>query len=109
MRAAGVDVQVSIVSFAISDQGLRESFQEWADLGGGAYFDADDPAALSSAMQAAIRQSFEVTASDGRVVARGVAGGDAIELTPGAYTVKSGSKSQTVTIQAGRGATVTLE
>ena len=109
LRAAGSDVRVNIVGFAIDDEGLREAFEEWAGLGGGAYFDANDADALTAALQGAVRRSFEVLDASGRKVASGVAGGEPVDLMPGAYVVKAGSQSLPAEIEAGRLATVTLE
>jgi hypothetical protein len=109
LRAAGFTVKVNIVGFAIGDDTpLKESFQDWADLGGGAYFDAADATGLREAFLGALQQSFEVLSSGGVTVADGVAGGPAIVLPPGAYTVKTRSVTQSVTIEAGKTASVTL-
>ncbi|NJN52741.1 MAG: VWA domain-containing protein, partial [Gammaproteobacteria bacterium] len=42
LRAAGLDVRVNIVGFAIDEIGLKETFQSWAQAGNGAYFDAQN-------------------------------------------------------------------
>ena len=40
LRAQGHNLRVSIVGYAIDDDGLRDTFARWAKLGGGEYFDA---------------------------------------------------------------------
>jgi len=105
LRAGGADVRVNIVGFAIDDQALAETFADWADLGGGTYFSANDAAALRAALTGALERPFEIVDSAGRIVARGVAGDDPVTLPPGAYTVKSGGASRKVQVEAGKTAT----
>ncbi len=88
LKEAGLDVRVSIVGFAVDDQALKDTFAEWANAGGGGYFDATAPEELAPAVAKALLPSFEVVAADGSVVATGVAGGDAIEVPPGTYTIR---------------------
>jgi hypothetical protein len=87
LRAAGLDVRVNIVGFAIDELALKETFETWAQLGGGSYFDAADGAALSRAFRASLRLPFEVE-KEGKVVATGIVNGDALELPPGSYQVE---------------------
>ncbi|MCP5113285.1 MAG: hypothetical protein GY953_20835, partial [bacterium] len=106
-----VDVRVNIVGFAIDDQELRASFRYWADLGGGGYFDANNPAALGESVSQALRQPFEVVNAKGQVVAEGLIGGDPVDVMPGAYTVRTKSKpvrSQSVEVRPQETATVRL-
>jgi hypothetical protein len=87
LRAAGFDVRVNIVGFAIDELALKEEFETWARVGGGNYFDAADGAALGRAIRASLRLPYEVE-KDGAVVATGVVNGDALELPPGTYQVE---------------------
>jgi hypothetical protein len=109
LRDAGVEVRVNVVGFAIDDAGLRESFQDWADLGGGAYFDARDAAGLMPAVVGALRPTFDVIDDKGQSVADGVVDGDEVELLPGSYTIRVGTKTQPAQVEASKTATVTLE
>lgn len=102
LRAGGADVRVNIVGFAIDDPTLAETFADWADLGGGTYFSANDAAALRAALTGALERPFKVVDSTGRIVARGVAGDDPVSLPPGAYSVRSGGASRAVQIEAGK-------
>jgi len=88
LKEQGLDVRVSIVGFAVDDQALKDTFAEWAGAGGGGYFDATKPEELAPAVARALLPSFEVVSADGAVVATGVAGGAAIEVPPGTYTIR---------------------
>jgi hypothetical protein len=87
LRAAGFDVRVNIVGFAVDELALKEQFETWARVGGGTYFDAADGAALGRAIRASLRLPYEVE-KDGTVVATGAVNGDALELPPSRYQVK---------------------
>lgn len=82
-----VDVRLNIVGFALDDAALKATFAEWAESGGGRYFDAADATALSSAVSQALRVPYRVL-DDGKEIARGIVNGDAIELAAGEYTIE---------------------
>lgn len=107
LAAAGMDVRVNIVGFAIDELMLEEEFERWARLGGGRYLDAADGAGLRQAIRGAIRPSFEVLDGD-EVVAAGTVGGDPVELPAGEYRVRvaGGEELGTVTIAGGEEASV---
>jgi Mg-chelatase subunit ChlD len=88
LRALGFDVRINIVGFAVDEPQTRESFQKWAALGGGHFFDSSDQASLGKALQQALARGFEVIAADGKVVAQGVVGGEPVSLPPGSYSVR---------------------
>jgi len=88
LRNEGIDVRVNIVGFAIDDTELKKSFSEWAELGGGQYFDAPDAESLKAGMQQALQSPFEVINDAGDVIATGIVGGASIELPAGEYRVK---------------------
>lgn len=88
LRGLGFDVRINIVGFAVDEPQTRELFQSWAALGGGHFFDSSDQASLGKALQQALAQGFEVIGADGKVVARGVVGGDPVSVPPGSYAVK---------------------
>jgi hypothetical protein len=108
LEAAGVPVTLNIVGFAIDDAGLRAAFRQWSELAGGAYFDASDAAGLDAGVQKALRSRYEVVDATGRVHARGVVGGEAVELMPGSYTVRSGARESKAEINDGETSTVAL-
>lgn len=109
LNKAGIEVRVNIVGFAIADQGLRDAFEEWARLGGGSYFSADDATGLQAALSGAVQPVFEVTDSSGRAVATGTAGGEPITLVPGSYSVKIANKSLPVRIESGKTTTAAVQ
>ena len=88
LRAAGIDVIVDVVGFAINNDQLKTQFESWAEIGGGQYFDASDSEGLAEALGEAFRPKFRVLDQDGTTVAIGAINGDSIELPIGAYTVE---------------------
>jgi hypothetical protein len=88
LKKAGVAVRVNIVGFAIDDAKLAATFRHWADTGEGSYFDAQDAAGLNAALAQAMRPGFEVVTAQGQAVAEGLAGGDAVRVMPGTYSVR---------------------
>jgi Mg-chelatase subunit ChlD len=110
LRAADVDVKLNIVGMGIDDTGLRQTFEAWAEAGGGTYLDASDPAALAAALEAATRPNFAVIDAAGEEVARGRLG-EAIELPAGRYFVRLGGSfpDHAVTLSPGESAIVVLE
>ena len=88
LREQGVDVRVNIVGFAIDDAGLRTLFEEWAALGGGRYFAADNAEELGSAVQEALVAPFRVTDAEGALIAEGTVNDAPVELPAGAYIVE---------------------
>jgi hypothetical protein len=87
LRAAGVDVRVNIVGFAIDEHQLREQFGTWARAGGGRYIEARNRAELHSAMAVTVEPPFEVLRGEDVVVA-GVVNGETVSLVPGTYRVR---------------------
>ncbi len=90
MRGKETDLRVNIVGYAIEDAGLADTFANWADLGNGAYFSADNQDQLAEALTAATQPKFAVVNAEGRIVARGLAGADPIALPAGPYEVRFG-------------------
>ena len=88
LRAAGVDVTLSIVSLALDDAAASERFASLAALGNGAYTDVGDPAELAAAIRDSLAVPFEVLGPDGSVLARGLVGGEPVSLERGVYTVR---------------------
>jgi hypothetical protein len=61
--------------------------REWARLGNGDFFRADDAQSLGTAVGRALSAPFVVHDSDGEQVATGTVNGDPVELPPGTYEV----------------------
>jgi len=91
LRGRGLDVQLSVVGFAIDDAALKSTFRAWADLGGGGYFDADSAEALATSLRTVISGPFEVLDAGGERVAQGIVGGAPVVLPPGRYRVQTRS------------------
>lgn len=91
LRGSGTQVRVNIIGFAIDELMLRETFQQWAELGGGQYVDARNAADLTAGLASSIEQSFQVLDAGGKVVGSGQANGVALELPPGDYHITAGS------------------
>jgi hypothetical protein len=87
-------VRLSIVGFALAPDvaaAAGDRFTGWAELGGGAYFEALDREALAAAVEASLRPPelrFTVLDAAGDVVAQGVVGGEAVPLPGGVYRVR---------------------
>lgn len=87
LKARGIDVNLNIVGFAIDDIDLATQFADWAELGGGRYFVADDQTGLTAAIVAALDATYVVFDSAGRQVADGFLDGEPVSLAPGSYRV----------------------
>jgi Mg-chelatase subunit ChlD len=87
LRAAGHDVRIDIVGFAVDEVALEETFRGWARLGGGHYFDAENGEQLRAAMRDALQPAYEVL-SGSELVATGAVNGESIELPVGSYRVR---------------------
>jgi hypothetical protein len=87
LRTGGLDVRINIVGFAVDEVVLKETFREWARLGGGGFFDAQDGEQLRAAMRASLQTTYEVSAG-GKTVATGTVNGEPSELPAGKYRVR---------------------
>ncbi len=96
LRDQGLDVQVSIIGFAIDDADLKNDFETWASLGGGSYFDARSADELIQSLRTVISGPFRVFNAAGEVVGQGVIGGAEIVLPAGIYRVETIAKQPLV-------------
>jgi hypothetical protein len=109
LRNTGGDIRVNIIGFAIDELMLRETFQQWAQLGGGHYVDARNAADLTAGLTASLERTYEVQDAGGAVVAAGQVNGLALELPPGDYRVKPPSgEILSIRVQAGEEAALTV-
>ena len=60
---------------------------QWAQVGNGAFFDAQNAEQLKQAVRATLSPTYEVL-RDGKSIASGTVNGDAIELPVGSYLVR---------------------
>jgi hypothetical protein len=112
LRAQGIDVRVNIVGFAVDDAALQATFEQWATLGGGSYFNANNAGELDAAVNQALAAPFRLLDATGAEVASGVVNGEAVALPAGTYTVDvltEPVQQSTVTIAGGEAVTVTVE
>ncbi|MFN2322962.1 MAG: VWA domain-containing protein [Trueperaceae bacterium] len=92
LRAAGMDVQVSIVSLGLDDPADVAAFEALAEAVGASYVGTDDFDGLRDAVLAALAVPYQVLALDGTVVANGLVDGDPVELPAGSYRVRVGAE-----------------
>jgi hypothetical protein len=90
LRAAGVQVTVNIVGFAVDDSAIAATLAGWAQAGGGRYLPAADEQGLGQALTDAVSEGFTVQDGSGKIVAQGQVGGAAVDLAPGTYQVVVG-------------------
>jgi hypothetical protein len=85
--AGGPEVRVNIVGFAIDELMLQETFEEWARLGNGKYFNAADGAELAASLRESIEVPFSVLDASGAVVATGTVNGSPVAVDAGTYRI----------------------
>lgn len=95
LRASGFDVRINIVGFSVENNAIKDTFRNWAKLGGGNYFDAADEKELAKAMKAAVSLPLKVVDDVGAVVGAGLVDGSAIVVRPGRYSVEVGGPTGT--------------
>jgi hypothetical protein len=88
IKTAGLELEVNIVGFDIKEAGARQELESIAASTGGRYIDAKDADELLLALQATLKLEYVVLDGAGKEAGRGVVGGEAIKLNPGAYTVR---------------------
>ncbi len=87
LKDKGVDVRINIVGFAIDNEKLKAQFAEWAKLGNGAYFEANDKKSLDEAIKKALQIPFKVYNKKDELVGSGIVGIDELKLKGGVYRV----------------------
>lgn len=105
LRARGTDVRVNIVGFAIDELMLQETFAEWARLGNGKYFNAQDGRELAASLRESIEVPYAVVDAGGTTVATGAVNGAPVAVEAGTYRVVV----QTVPPRTLEGVVVTME
>jgi len=88
LRDAGIEVKLDVVGFALQDDEMKSEMAEWADIGGGAYYDAGNANQLSHSIATALSAPFRVTPVDGGEATTGTIGGPPLELESGRYRVE---------------------
>ena len=104
LKDQGINATINIIGFAINDDALKASFEEWAQLGGGSYFDAQDADQLTEALGQTLVTRYSVKNDAGETIAVGIVGGQPLEIPAGTYTINIigvETAIENVTIQAG--------
>jgi hypothetical protein len=109
LRSLGWDIRVNIVGFAIDDAELARTFESWAAIGGGEYFNATNADDLGVALTRAVATRFAVVDAAGRTVATGLTGGEPAVLAAGDYRIVAGAIERPVTVVSDTSVTVELE
>jgi len=87
-EAAGLDLQVNIVGFDIKEVEARKQLEAIAASTGGIYLDAKDSEQLLESLEQTLRIEFVLLDYQGRVKARGVVGGEPVQVLDGTYRLK---------------------
>ena len=113
LKAAGLDLQVNIVGFDIKEEEARKQLEAIAASTGGIYLDAKDSEQLLDSLEQTLRVEFVLLDDQGRVKARGVVGGEPVQVLEGTYTLKlllqPGPLEIRITIKPDAKATLTLK
>lgn len=105
LQAQGFKMVLNIVGFAVDEHALEKQFQAWAELGGGAYYSAKDGQALARGVLQSVRQPF-VLSQNGRRIAAGFAGGEAVPAKAGRYQLSLGGTVREVEVVADQETTI---
>jgi hypothetical protein len=98
LRRSGILVQVDVVGFALDDESDRKASRRIAEVSGGVFFDARDREGLKEGILRSLAPSYDVLDKTGKVVARGKAGGDALDVPEGVYRIAVRLAGESLTI-----------
>ncbi len=98
LEAKGLDIQLLIVAFAISDEVTKQELEAAAERTGGEIYDAQSANELFEAISKAVGVPYKVLDASGETFATGLIGGDAIEVPEGVYTVIVQAEEEEVNI-----------
>jgi len=87
LQDKGTDIHLNIVGFAVDDPELKSTFEDWAELGGGRYFQASDSEGLRRALEESLKAPYSVFDTSGERIAQGIVDGEPLELPAGVYKV----------------------
>ncbi|MGO4916946.1 VWA domain-containing protein [Pseudogemmobacter sp. W21_MBD1_M6] len=94
----GISSRIDIVGFAIDDDALSGTFDEWARLGQGSYINAQDADQLVKALLGVAQPRFYVSLADGTMF-EGVVGGPSLPLAPGQYSLVIEGRPEALTLE----------
>ena len=98
LEAKGLDIQLLIVAFAISDEPTKQELEAAAERTGGEIYDAQSANELFEAISKAVGVPYKVLDASGETFTTGLIGGDAIEVPEGVYTVIVQAEEEEVNI-----------
>ena len=88
LKEAGLDLQVNIVGFDIKEMEARKQLEAIAASTGGIYLDAKDSEQLLDSLEQTLQVEFVVLDDQGEVKARGVVGGEPVQVLEGPYSLR---------------------
>lgn len=88
LKEGGLDLQVNIVGFAIKEIEARKQLEAIATSTGGIYLDAKDSEQLLDSLEQTLRVEFVILDDQEEIRARGVVGGEPVQVLEGEYKLK---------------------
>jgi Mg-chelatase subunit ChlD len=88
LKEAGLDLQVNIVGFDIKEIEARKQLEAIAASTGGIYLDAKDSEQLLDSLEQTLRIEFVILDDQEKIRARGVVGGEPVQVLEGDYKLK---------------------
>jgi len=88
LKEAGLDLQVNIVGFDIKEIEARKQLEAIATSTGGIYLDAKDSEQLLDSLEQTLRVEFIILDDQEEIKARGVVGGEPVQVVEGEYRLK---------------------
>jgi Mg-chelatase subunit ChlD len=88
LKEARLDLQVNIVGFDIKEIEARKQLEAIAASTGGIYLDAKDSEQLLDSLEQTLRIEFLILDDQEKIKARGVVGGEPVQILEGEYKLK---------------------
>lgn len=88
LQEAGLDLQVNIVGFDIKEVEARRQLEAIASSTGGIYLDAKDSEQLLDSLEQTLRIEFLVLDDQEKIQARGLVGGEPVQVLEGEYILR---------------------
>jgi hypothetical protein len=85
LKELGIDLKVHTVGFDIKEAEARAELEAIAKSTEGTYLDAKDSEELLSSLEQALPVEYEILDEQGRSVAKGFVGGEAVGIMEGSY------------------------
>ncbi len=110
LRQSGIELNLHIVGFDIKETEAREELEKMAREGGGIYLNARDSEELIASLEQTLQMPYEVIDSRGKVIGRGLVGGEALRVREGSYRIrlKIGTQTLEEPVQVMGGETLSL-